>query len=432
MVVLQLEESMSSEFLAAVAIFVLAFGSLSRRLERSIITPPMAYVIYGLLIGPVALGLTSGISLSNETIRVLAESALAVVLFTDASRIQFGRLEAGYKLPLRLLGLGLPITIAVGTAIAFWLFPSLGIWEAAVLSTILAPTDAALGQAVVNSQKVPSFIRQAINVESGLNDGICLPFLFFFLALAEESETATDLTYWLTFSAKQVGFGALVGVAVGYLGSKLIGRSIGRKWMKESFEDLSVLGLAFLAYTGADMIGGNGFIAAFCAGLVSGNVTTDAVKQTLYDFGEAEGQLLTLLTFLLYGAVMVTPALGEANWHMWVYAIISLTVIRIVGVAISTASAKLQPLSVLFVGWFGPRGIASVVYGLTIIDEDDLAGGDLIFNTMAVTVLLSIFAHGVTAFPGANWYGNNMSKQADRKPMREMKPVAELPVRLPW
>lgn len=423
---------MSSEFLAAIAIFVLIFGSFSRRLEKSIITPPMAYVLFGLLIGSAALGLTDGLSLSNEAIQILAESALAIVLFTDASRIQFKQLEAGYKLPLRLLGIGLPTTIIIGTVVALLLFPSLNLWEAAALSTILAPTDAALGQAVVNSRQVPSFIRQAINVESGLNDGICLPFLLLFLALAEESETATDVIYWLGFSGKQIAFGVALGLAVGYFGSKLIGQSLERKWMNESFEDLSVLGLAFLAYTGADMLGGNGFIAAFCAGLISGNVTTEAVRQKLYDFGEAEGQLLTLVTFLLYGAVMVTSALGEATWQMWVYAIASLTVVRMLGVAISVVGSQLQPVSVLFIGWFGPRGIASVVYGITILDEDNLSGSDVLFNTMAVTVLLSIFAHGLTAFPGANWYGQKMSSKASSTPMREMKSVSELPVRLPW
>ena len=424
---------MSAEILAAIAIFVLVFGAFSRRLEKSVITPPMAYVLFGLLLSSAALGITQNLSLSNEVIQVLAESTLAIVLFTDASRIQFSRLRQGYRLPLRLLGIGLPLTIALGTGLAMLLFPSaLNPWEAAALATILAPTDAALGQAVVNSRRVPASIRQAINVESGLNDGICLPFLLLFLALAEESERATDALYWLTFGGRQIVFGAGLGIAVGYFGSKLVTKSLQRQWMNESFEDLSVLGLAFLAYTGADMIGGNGFIAAFCAGLVSGNVTSEAVRQTLYDFGEAEGQLLTLLTFLLYGAVMVVPSLGQATWQMWAYAIGSLTVIRMLGVAISTIGSKLQPISVLFIGWFGPRGIASIVYGLSILDEDNLSGSDTMFNTMAVAVFLSIFAHGLTAFPGANWYGKKMSAQADSTPMPEMKPVPEMAVRLPW
>ncbi|WP_299404508.1 cation:proton antiporter [Acaryochloris sp. IP29b_bin.148] len=424
---------MNAEILAAIAVFVLIFGAFSRRLEKSVITPPMAYVTFGLLISPTVLGLAQGLTASNENIKILAEATLAIVLFTDASRVQLNQLRQGYRLPLRLLGIGLPITIMGGTGLALMLFSSvLNPWEAAALATILAPTDAALGQAVVNSHRVPSCIRQAINVESGLNDGICLPVLLLFLALAEESEKATNATYWLTFSGRQIVFGVVMGVVIGYFGTKLIEKSLQRKWMNESFEDLSVLGLSFLAYTGAEMIGGNAFIATFCAGLVSGNVTSEAIQQKLYEFGEAEGQLLTLLTFLLYGAVMIIPSLAQATWQMWLYALGSLTVVRILGVAISMMGAKLQPVSIFFMGWFGPRGIASIVYGLAIVEEDNLLGSNIIFNTMAITVFLSIFVHGLTAYPGANWYGQKMLAQTDNSPISEMDPVAEMHVRLPW
>ena len=424
---------MNTEALVAIALFVLVFGAISRRLEKSVITPPMAYVVYGLLISSAALGLIQEVNITNEVIRVLAEITLALVLFTDASRIQLKLLRQEYNLPLRLLGLGLPITIVLGTILALLLFPSLNIWDAAVLATILTPTDAALGQAVVNSPRVPAYIRQAINVESGLNDGICLPVLLLFVALAEESEQATDASYWLTFSGKQVVFGTAIGVAVGYFGSKLIIKSLRRKWMNDSFEDLSVLGLSILAYAGADTIGGNGFIAAFCAGLTLGNIAPKSTRQKLYDFGEAEGQLLTLISFLLYGAVMILPSLSQATWQMWLYAIGSLTLTRMLGVAISTIGSNLQPISVLFIGWFGPRGIASIIYGLVIIEEDNLPSSDLIFTTMAITVLISIFAHGLTAVPGANWYAKRMDdKQDTQEPMPENKPVPEMAVRLPW
>ena len=425
---------MNEQAIAAIAIFVLVFGSIPGRLEKSVITPPMAYVTYGLLLSSAVLGLIKEVHITNEVIRVLAEITLALVLFTDASRIQLKRLRQEYNLPLRLLGLGLPITIALGTILALLLFPTqLSIWEAAVLATILTPTDAALGQAVVNSPRVPASIRQAINVESGLNDGICLPLLLLFLALAEESDRATDASYWLTFSGKQIVFGALIGIAVGYFGSKLIIKSLQRKWMSESFEDLSVLGLSILAYTCVEIIGGNGFIAAFCAGLTLGNTASKSTRQKLYDFGEAEGQLLTLISFLLYGAVMVSPSFSEANWQMWLYAVGSLTVMRMLGVAIASIGSKLQPLSILFIGWFGPRGIASIVYGLVIVEEENLPSSDLIFTTMVITVLISVFAHGLTAYPGANWYANRMSdKQDTQRPMPEMKPVREMPVRLPW
>ena len=424
---------MNIEAIGAIAIFVLLFGSISRRLEKSAITPPMAYVVYGLLISSAALGLIQSVKIDNEVIRTLAEITLALVLFTDASRIQLKLLRREYNLPLRLLGLGLPITIALGSMLALLLFPSLNIWEAAVLATILTPTDAALGQAVVNSPRVPTRIRQAINVESGLNDGICLPVLLLFVALAEETERATDASYWLSFSGKQIVFGTVIGIAVGYFGSKLVIKSLRRKWMNDSFEDLSVLGVSILAYALAQSIGGNGFIAAFCAGFTLGNIAPKSTRQKLYDFGEAEGQLLTLISFLLYGAVMIVPSLSQATWQMWLYAIGSLTITRMLGVAISTIGSGLQPVSVLFIGWFGPRGIASIIYGLVIMEEEKLVSSDLIFTTMVITVLISIFAHGLTAVPGANWYGDRMDDKQDTKDrMPEHKPVPEMAVRLPW
>lgn len=425
---------MNKEIIAAIALFVLAFGLISRRLEKSLITPPMAYVTFGLLISSTVLGLVKDIKITNEIIRTLAEITLAIVLFTDASRIKLKLLRREYNLPLRLLGIGLPLTIVFGTIFALFLFPDeLNIWEAAALATILAPTDAALGQAVVNSSRVPVSIRQAINIESGLNDGICLPILLLFISFAGESEQANNASYWLTFSSKQIIFGAAIGIAVGYFGSKLIIKSLRRKWMNDSFEDLSVLGLSILAYTCAELIGGNGFIAAFCAGLTLGGIASKSVLQQLYEFGEAEGQLLTLITFLLYGAVMVLPTLSQTTWQTWLYAVCSLTFARILGVAISTVGLKLQLDSILFIGWFGPRGIASIVYGLSIVEKEGLQGSELMFSTMVVTVFISVFAHGITAFPGANWYANRISNKEDiHHTMPEMKPVEEMPVRLPW
>ena len=425
---------MNKEAIGAIALFILGFGSISRRLEKSIITPPMAYVVFGLIISSSALGLIREVAITNEIIKVLAEITLAVVLFTDASRIQLRLLRQEYKLPLYLLGIGLPITIILGTVFALLLFPTeLNLWEAAALATILAPTDAALGQAVVNSSRIPAAIRQAINVESGLNDGICLPILLLFISLAAENKEGRNASYWLIFSSEQIVFGMAIGIAVGYLGIKLIEKSLRRKWMTNSFEDLAMLGLAILAYTWAEIAGGNGFIAAFCAGLTLGLVATESILKCLHEFGEAEGQLLTLVTFLLYGAVMVIPSVLKATWQMWLYAVGSLIVTRILGVAIATSNLKLQLDTTLFVGWFGPRGIASIVYGLLIVEEEALRGSNLMFTTMVVTVLISVFAHGITAFPGTIWYAQRISDKEhlhDRMP--EMKPVEEMPVRLPW
>lgn len=423
---------MNKEAISAIAIFILGFGLVSRRLEKSVITPPMAYLAFGLLISSSALGLIQKVNITNEIIKILAEITLSVILFTDASRIQLKLLRREYSLPLRLLGVGLPLTIVFGTVFALLLFPTqLDLWSAAALATILSPTDAALGQAVVNSSRVPTSVRQAINVESGLNDGICLPILLLFVSLAGgESDSAT---YWLSFTTEQILFGIAVGLAIGYIGSKSMVKSLQRQWMNHSFEDLAVLGLSILAYTSAEIVGGNGFIAAFTAGLTVGFVGTESLLGCLHEFGEAEGQLLTLISFLLFGAVVVIPSITSADWQVWLYAISSLTVSRMLGVAIALKGLKLQLDSTLFIGWFGPRGIASIVYGLLIVDKGNLPGSQLMFTTMVVTVSISVFAHGLTAFPGVKWYANRISDKEhlhDRMP--EMKSVTELAVRLPW
>lgn len=424
---------MNPEALAAIAIFILGFGLISRRLEKTIITPPMAYVCFGLVISSSALGLIQGVKITNETIKVLAEITLAVLLFTDASRIKLKLLRREYNLPLQLLGIGLPIAIVLGTILGLLLFPELNLWSAAVLATILSPTDAALGQAVVNSFLVPAKIRQAINIESGLNDGICLPILLLFVSLATTGEQSNDATYWLTFTSQQIFWGILLGIGIGYFGSKLIASSLQRQWITHSFEELAILGLPILAYSSAEIFGGNGFIAAFSGGLTLGSIATKSILRCLHEFGEAEGQLLTLVSFLLFGAVMVIPSLVEANWQMYLYAIASLTIIRILAVAIATSNLKLQLDSSLFIGWFGPKGIASIVYGLLILEKEDLANSQLIFGTMVITVFISVFAHGLTAFPGVYWYARRIDRKQDiHHAMPEMNPVNELPVRLPW
>ncbi|MBE9170550.1 cation:proton antiporter [Pleurocapsales cyanobacterium LEGE 06147] len=409
---------MTTETLAAIALFILAFGLISKPIEKSVITPPMVFTIFGLLLSPQLLGLLN-VNIKSEIVLLFAEFTLILVLFTDVSRIHLKLLFQEYDLPLRLLGIGLPVMIILGTFGANIFFQQeLTIWEAAALATILAPTDAALGQAVVSSPRVPLCIRQSLNVESGLNDGICLPILLIFLSLATSQTAAAEATsYWLSFSAKQVILGPIVGIAVGYIGGWLLLVSSDRRWITESFRDLSVLGLSLLAYTLAEIIGGNGFISAFCAGLTLGNTA----------------RFLILLTFMIYGAIMVLPALPELTWQIVFYAIVSLLIVRSASVAISTIGMKLRGETLVFLGWFGPRGVASVLYGLLVLEETAIQGSSVIFTTMVITVLISIFAHGITAFLGANWYGDRIDQLEAKQPeLPELKSVREMPVRLPW
>ncbi|MEM7346903.1 MAG: cation:proton antiporter [Chloroflexota bacterium] len=414
---------------ALIAAFILGFGAISGRIQKTVITPPMIFVVFGLLLGEWGLGLVE-LELESEFVGVLAEFTLILVLFTDASRIDLELLRKDHDLPVRLLAIGLPLTMIFGTGVALVLFSELSIWVAVVLAIILAPTDAALGQAVVSSPKVPIRIRQALNVESGLNDGIALPILLFFLSLAGAMEATRPINEWIQFGASQIILGPVIGVAVAYFGGRLISVAEHREWVAESFQKLVALGLALLAFSLAELVGGNGFIAAFCAGLTLGNMFS-SVCGRLYEFAEAEGQLLTLLTFLLFGAIMVPPALDHLSWQAVVYGVLSLTIIRMIPVALSLIGLGLQTQTFLFLGWFGPRGIASILYILLVLDEvPDLPGLELMFQIVMVTVLISVFAHGLTAVPASNRYGDNTEAHKGDPDMPELMVVSEMPVRI--
>ncbi len=412
-----------------VAAIILGFGLVSGRVQNSILTPPIAFAGLGLVAGGLGLGWLD-LDVDDRLIHALAEITLVLVLFTDATRIDLKLLRRQHDLPVRLLLIGMPLTVLLGTAVAAGLFPKLSLWEAALLAAVLAPTDAALGQSVVSSPKVPVRIRQALNVESGLNDGIALPLVLVFMsACASAVPGEGGAQYWLAFGAKQVTLGPLVGIAVGWLGGYLVIRGTRSGWMNDAFQRLSSLGLALLSFAGAELLGGNGFIAAFCAGLALGN-SARGVCDCLYEFAEAEGQLLTLLVFLAFGAVMLPMAGGHMSWQVVAYGLASLTLIRLIPVALCLLGAGLRPQTVLFLGWFGPRGIASILFGLLVVENSVLIHREEIFLVVLVTVAISIFAHGVTASPAAGWYARHAEGYRHVAEAAEHRDVAEMPVRL--
>jgi NhaP-type Na+/H+ or K+/H+ antiporter len=383
--------------LVVLAVVIFAFGLVSRRLEGTVLTAPIVFVVAGAILGSGGLGLVE-IGLDDHAVLLVGEFALALVLFTDAASINLSFLHQNEGLPLRLLGIGMPLTIALGTVVAALMLTDLTFWEAAIVGTVLAPTDAALGQAVVSNPRVPLRVRQALNVEAGLNDGLSVPFLALFLTLAVAEEELQPASFWIRFALEQIGLGALVGVGVGLVGGWLVSLASKREWMTDSFQRLAVLALAIIAWALADQIGGNGFIAAFVGGLVVGP-TVERVGEQLIRFTEAEGQLLNLSVFFIFG-VLVIGLIQPLSWEVALYALLSLTLIRMLPVAVSLVGTRLRGVSMLFTGWFGPRGLASIVLGLIVVAEaPQLAGREEIEAVVALTVLLSVLLHGVTAAP---------------------------------
>jgi NhaP-type Na+/H+ or K+/H+ antiporter len=396
--------------LLVLAAVVFAFGLISRRLEGTILTAPIVFVAAGVILGPALFGVAE-FALDEHTVLLLSEIALAVVLFTDAAQTNLRALRQNEALPLRLLGIGMPLTIALGTGVAALLLTDLTFWEAAIVGTVLAPTDAALGQPVVSNPRVPARIRQALNVEAGLNDGLSVPFLALFLTLAEAEEEHLSASVWVRYALEQVGFGVLVGVGVGLAGGWLVSRALRRGWMTESFQRLALLTLAIVAWALADQIGGNGFIAAFVGGLVVGP-TVKRVGERLIRFTEAEGQLLSLSVFFIFG-VLAAGLVQSLSWTIVLYALLSLTVIRMLPVALSLLGTHLRGVTVLFAGWFGPRGLASVVLGLVVVEEAPLLPGRTeIEAVVTLTVLLSVLLHGLTAAPLSAAYARRIEGMA--------------------
>jgi len=415
---------MGTHGFAVIALGVILYGLVSKRLESTIITAPMVFAGFGLLLGEAVFGLIH-LDFGHGFIHGLAEITLILVLFSDAARIDLRQLRRDHNLPVRMLLIGMPSTIILGTLVAFVLPLGLNLWEAALLAAILAPTDAALGQSVVSNPIMPARIRQALNVESGLNDGIALPMVLLFACLASADSAGDGGKNWILFGAMQVTLGPLAGIVVGGLGAFLIDRAAAKGWMEESYEGLAVLGVAFLTFAGAEIIGGNGFIAAFVGGLVFGNFVRNRCR-FVFEFAEAEGQLLTLLTFLIFGAAVLPQASGQAGWAVVLYGVLSLTIIRMLPVALSLVGADVRMPTIAFLGWFGPRGLASILFALFVLEESEITAADQILTVTIVTVAFSILAHGATAAPAARWYGAMIKRKGN---CEENKPVSEMPTR---
>jgi len=310
------------------------------------------------------------------------------------------------------------------------LFGGLIIWEAIILGVVLAPTDAGLGQEVVTNPKIPVRIRQALNIESGLNDGLAMPVLLIAVSLVESTERTNGMAYWLGTAVSMIAIGAAAGIGIGFAGIHLIQWASDRRWMTNGAQMLSGVLLAVMTYAVAETLGGNGFIAAFCMGVVAANSVKPASTQGMRKFGEIEVELLMTLTFMVvFGVVMLPKAIGGFTGAMLLYALLSLVVIRPLTVAISLVGSRLHPLTVGFIGWFGPRGIASILY-LYIVMETDLPGMSVIYGTAMLTVLISVFAHGVTAAPASKWYSSQLASKLDADSV-EMRHTPELPVRHP-
>ena len=388
--------------LAVISLVVFAYCLLSRRLARTAISGPLVFVLLGLILGPSNLGWLN-ISVDSELLRRLAEITLGLVLFTDAAALDWPLLSKNARLPLRLLLIGLPLSIFLGFVVAYLMLPQLGIVEAALLAVVLAPTDAALGQAVTTNPEVPQAIREDLNVESGLNDGICVPLLLCLLGIAtghfDQINGPKDaLLNFIHLLVSELGIGIAIGGCVGILGCWLRDLAQKREWIATDWRPLITVALALSSFTLAQTLEGSGFIACFIAGLLYGIRSPKDLKEDEMVASLSMGDMLALLTWVLFGSAMLPDALRHITISSIIYGVFSLTVVRILPVAIATGGLGIDKWTKLFVGWFGPRGLASIVFVVMVVDAA-IPNSQIILTTTTIAILLSVIAHGITA----NW-----------------------------
>ena len=399
--------------LTAFVVLVFLFSLISERLKNTIMTPPILFTVGAMVLIFVMPGLRE-MDVKRESLLKFAELGLVMLLFTDASHIDFKKLRSRERLPLRLLSVGMLLTILLGALLARLVFPQLTLWEAGILGAILAPTDAGLGQVIVQSPRVPLRIRQSLDVEAGLNDGLSVPFLMFFIAVSQAG-TAGSGAIFIRYIGEQLGMGALVGGAIGLGGGALLGLAHKKGWMAESVEQLGMVTLPILCVLACKPVGASMFIAAYVAGMAAqiGFKHAGAHSEA---FTEGWGQLFNYFVFFFFGLIVVFSFRHFSLVYV-LYAILSLTVVRMVPVAVALIGTRLSPATIVFMGWFGPRGLASIVLGLIFLEEEArLPGEETIKLAVIVTVMLSIFAHGLSALPGIAWYTRRVGALEESAP----------------
>lgn len=374
------------------------FSLFSSRIEQYSITAPMIFLLLGVVTGPLMLNWAAP-SIDTSALMIIAELTLALILFTDASQVNRKHLLKFENIPIRLLAIGLPLTIILGALTATTVLNFSWV-EALILAIILAPTDAALAQAIFDKVSIKENLRHSITVESGLNDGLALPLLLITLAITSSGGfQELDASYWTNFISMQIFIGGVTGIAIGYVGGYLIQRAADTNSMDPIFQRLASFALAIFTYCAAEYIAGNGFIAVFLAGLFLQTQHTVLISR-LKEFSETEGQLLTLLMFFLFGLIYIPDAVTLFTWHSLAYALFSLTVIRMLPVFLVLTGTSTSTQEKLFLGWFGPRGIASILYLLLTIKtlgfSENLPHYDALFSTCVLTITISVFIHGLS------------------------------------
>lgn len=419
---------MVNQDLIVIGACLLTFGILSRLLQNKFISPPLLFSLIGLIMGPLGLDLVH-IDFNLDAYRVTAELTLVLFLFIEAAQMDMRFILKDTSLSTRLLFLSLPLKLVLTTYLAVLYFPTFSLWQAAVVATALTSVDISLIQSVITNPNIPARIRQGLMVEGGLNDGIILPCLLLALALASSTQQAVGVMDWVEYISFEIMLGPFIGIGLGYFSGRLIRFASKRRYINDLFKGISVVGVAVMTYSITEMMNGNGFIATFAAGLTLGNTARD-ICHKLYEFGEAEGEVLRLITFFIFGAMMLPMTLHNVTVEVLMFALLTLTFVQIIPIIISLAWTGLSIRSKVFIGSFSPRGLPSILFGLLIIHASGVHKSEELFSIILITVFLSLCLHAVRVKFGMSWYEKYFKKQEGKKIKKDPKKAQEVPANI--
>jgi len=394
---------------AILVLFGFVYSVVAGRVERSAVTGPIIFIVFGLIAGPVGLGILD-MDVQNIELRVVADLTLALVLFIDAANADLKTLRSHATIPRRMLLIGLPLCIVLGTVTGMVIFPDIAFYELCILATMLAATDAALGKGVVSNKAVPARIREGLNAESGLNDGMCVPILLVFLALATGTgDEGGGTALVLQLVAREIGIGLVVAVVLTLIAVNLMDFSIKRGWFTDVWIQIPVVTLALACFATAQTLHGSGYIAAFVGGLIFGYFARQETHR-LVMAGEGIAELLAMFTWLFFGSAVIGQLWSGMTLDVVIYSLLSLTVIRMVPNLIALAGTGEKLETKLFLSWFGPRGLASIVFFIIVVNAH-LPSESVLGHVVVCTITLCVIAHGLTANVWAKGIARRLSSE---------------------
>lgn len=392
---------MHSNTAIVLTVLVLCYAVVSGLVKRWYLAPALIFVLFGIILGPFVFNVID-VGTDAASFTVVAQLALTVILFNQAAQLDLSTVFRRRELTFRLLVIGIPLALALGTATALLVLPMMPLWEAVCLAAIVAPTEVALVDALLEDKRIPERIRHALSTESGFYDGFALAALLAALALASD-RTDPDAGRWTLFIVRTEVVSVVVGLAIGGIGGLVMARSQKREWMSDLWAQLATLAVALVCFQAGEGLHGSGFVAAFAGGLAFAYMAKRVGVPPEMQVSEAAGQLLELMVFAMFGSYAVVVGWRDAGWRVVLFAVLALFAVRMVAVSLALVRSHLPVRNRLFIGWFGPRGIGTLVLGLLVVERGQIEQESLIIQVVVVTVTLSLVLHSLTAWPGIKW-----------------------------